>query len=141
MARTEKTQDKTMQPTPGQRSPPLTHSGGLPQELTISQRTETLARVRSVLPAEGEALEAHFNYTDAKPTLPDEEKARLSRELEELRAWKRQVEGKARGLKETMSYWLTLFEDEKHKANQSERQIPSIEAIADRTLDFLLLPR
>lgn len=141
MAKTETKQDKTMQPTAGQKAPSLTHEQGLPRELTLAQRTEVLAKVRGALPAEAESLEAHFKYTDAKPTLPDEEKARLSREVDELRAWKRQVEDRARGLKEQMSYWFTLFGDDAHKANQSERQIPSVEAIADKTLDFLLLPR
>jgi hypothetical protein len=130
---------KVMQPTPGQKSPALTKEGALPQALTEAQRTEVLARVRGVLPDEAEALEAHFKYTDARPVVPSSEKTARDAEVQALNAWKEQVKSRAKELPAHLSYWVTLWESEHHKANPGERQIPSAEYLARKVLDHLLL--
>lgn len=130
---------KTIQPTPGAKAPQESREGRLPKQLTEAQLTEVLAKVRSKSAPEAEALEEHFEYLREQRMVPESEKLAVEKELAELRAWRDAIKGKSTGLKEHMSYWVTLFEDEKGKALPQDRQISSPEYIAQKTLDYLLL--
>lgn len=130
---------ETLTPKPGVEAPKEVADKRLPRQMTDAEWREVVAKVRSLLPSEADALESDREYNTARPVVAREEKTQVDAEVKRLQAILDQYRARVRDIPQRVAYWFDLHRSERHFAKPGEAQLPSPEHIGQKMVDYLNL--